>query len=102
METKINNEFFFDSEWNATHQVLDGVYGSSSYSFRFKNPAVQKWTSHIIKPSDLKVLTNETGLSLADAKAKMIDDWFAEDNEDTRERNNAKARERRAKQKEAS
>ena len=71
------------------------LYEGEGYKFSFKEEKHNNYASLIVKPNHLKLLSNETDLSDSDLKANIIQDWFAEENERVRERNNRKAKERR-------
>ena len=71
------------------------TYYGKGYSFKFKDEAIRRHTTTIIKNSHIKVLENETDLSLNELKTHIVDTWFKDENETTRANNNAKARARR-------
>ena len=77
--------------------IINGVvtYYGDGYSFKFKDDAIHRHTTTIIKNSHLKVLENKTDLSLNELKTHIVDTWFKDENETTRANNNAKARARR-------
>ena len=76
------------------------VYYNRNCSFKLKQEIWQKYTSKIIKLSDIELLTNDTPFTDAEVKQALHQKWFAENNEKIRLANNAGARMRRAKQKE--
>ncbi len=71
------------------------TYYGKGYSFKFKDDAIHRHTTTIIKNSHIKVLENNTDLSLNELKTHIVDTWFKDENETTRTNNNAKARARR-------
>ena len=71
------------------------TYYGEGYSFKFKDDAIHRHTTTIIKNSHIKILENETDLSLNELKTHIVDTWFKDQNETTRANNNAKARARR-------
>ena len=71
------------------------TYYGEGYSFIFKDDAIHRHTTTIIKNSHIKVLENNTDLSLNELKTHIVDTWFKDQNETTRQNNNAKARARR-------
>lgn len=71
------------------------TYYGKGYSFVFKDDAIHRHTTTIIKNSHIKVLENDTDLSLNELKTHIVDTWFKDENETTRVNNNAKARARR-------
>jgi len=77
------------------------TYYGYDYVFRLANEKYHDYTSLIIKPSHIKLVKNLSDLSTKDLKAKIIEDWFAEENEMVRQRNNQKAKVRRALKKES-
>ena len=62
------------------------TYYGKGYSFVFKDDAIHRHTTTIIKNSHIKVLENDTDLSLNELKTHIVDTWV---------NNNAKARARR-------
>lgn len=71
------------------------TYYGNGYVFTFKDEAIHRHTTTIIKNSHIKVIENKTDLLLGDLKTKIIDEWFSDQNQTTREKNNKKARARR-------
>jgi len=80
-------------------EIIKGVvtYYGNGYKFIFKDEAIHRHTTTIIKNSHIKVIENKTDLLLGDLKTKIIDEWFSDQNQTTRENNNKKARARRNK-----
>jgi len=78
-------------------EIIKGVvtYYGNGYKFIFKDEAIHRHTTTIIKNSHIKVIENKTDLLLGDLKTKIIDEWFSDQNQTTRENNNKKARARR-------
>lgn len=78
-------------------EIIKGVvtYYGNGYKFTFKDEAIHRHTTTIIKNSHIKVIENKTDLLLGDLKTKIIDEWFSGENQTTRENNNKKARARR-------
>jgi len=77
------------------------TYYGHDYVFRLVNEKYYDYTSLIIKPSHIRLVRNLSDLSTEDLKLKIIEDWFAEENEMVRQRNNQKAKIRRALKKES-
>ena len=78
-------------------EIIKGVvtYYGNGYKFKFRDEAIHKHTTTIIKNSHIEVIENKTDLLLGDLKTKIIDEWFSGENQTTRENNNKKARARR-------
>ena len=78
-------------------EIIKGVvtYYGNGYKFIFKDEAIHRHTTTIIKNSHIKVIENKTDLLLGDLKTKIIDEWFSGENQTRRENNNKKARARR-------
>ena len=95
-------EFYFESKWDQMYKCLDGIYHcKGEYSFKLIDPKYQKYASLIITPWYIDIIENNTGYDDEEAKELMIQDWFEDENERLRERANKLARERRAKNREA-
>lgn len=73
------------------------IYFGENYEFQLASETYHKHTTLIIKPVHLKILKNETGRTRAQLKGDIVTEWFAEENEQIREHNNAVAKQRRAK-----
>jgi len=76
-----------------------GVYMYEGIGYRFKltaevNPT---HTSHIMKPSHIKILNNSTSLTPALLRQQIVSLWFSDENDDVRLHRNEVARVRRAK-----
>ena len=73
------------------------TYDGDGYTFKFKNERECFYSSIIVKPRHLTVLTNQTELPNSDLKERIINEWFAIENEQTRITNNAKRRAKKQK-----
>tara|TARA_R100000935_G_scaffold6251_1_gene13735 strand:- start:483 stop:821 length:339 start_codon:yes stop_codon:yes gene_type:complete len=92
-----------------TNNILIGVYNmelrkektgwtyhGDNYTFVLSDECYHEYVCLIIKPTHIKVLKNFSDMSNKDLKAVIIKDWFQEQNEDVKNRNNEKAKQRRA------
>jgi len=76
-----------------------GVYVYEGIGYRFKlTPDVNPThTSHLMKPSHIKILNNSTSLTPASLREQIVSLWFSLENDDVRLHRNEVARVRRAK-----
>ena len=81
----------------ATIQNNEVIYEAKGYTFKFKDNAKVYYQTLIARPNHIEVLTNKTKYDDKQLANKIIDKWFAEENESIREHNNAKRRESNAK-----
>jgi|TARA_R110000803_G_scaffold176815_1_gene239210 hypothetical protein len=72
------------------------TYHGPDYIFVMADEKHHEYTSLVVKPSHIKVLKNFSDMSTKDLKARIIEDWFVEQNVLVKDNNNEKARERRA------
>ena len=106
MEKNNNTETYFDGGKHLAMQTGkdDGIhwlyFSKDRYEFRLKDESWQTYESKILKPTDLKILTNETPFTNSQLAKALVEIWFADENEERKEIANRKARDRRAKQKE--
>lgn len=68
-------------------------YFGTDYQFSLTDEKFHNYRTLIIKPNHIKLILNNTELSNADLKTKIIEDWFSQENEETRLANNKKRRE---------
>jgi len=81
----------------ATIQNGEVIYQAKGYTFKFKDNSKVYYQTLIARPNHIQVLTNDTKYDDKQLANKIIDKWFAEENESIREHNNAKRRESNAK-----
>jgi hypothetical protein len=76
---------------------INGVlyYNAPDYQFTLTYEKYHNYATIIIKSKDIKITKNNTNLSIKDLKEYIISEWFAEENEMTRQKNNAKRKEKR-------
>ena len=67
-------------------------YEGDGYVFEFKNEREAFYHTLVVSPRHLKVLSNDTGLNSKQLRELIITEWFSEENEMTRLRNNEKRR----------
>ncbi len=84
-----------------TRENKTWTYHGHDYIFALSDEKLHDHLTLIVKPSNIRVLKNFTDMATSDLKAKIIEDWFAESNQDVKERNNQKARQRRLLNKES-
>ena len=72
--------------------INDFKYEGDGYVFQFTNEREAFYHTLVVRPRHLKVLSNTTGLTTEQLKELVIAEWFAEENEMTRLRNNEKRR----------
>ena len=101
LHTKHCNKQYIGVKMELRKENKAYTYYGHDYVFRLANEKYHDYTSLIIKPSHIRLVKNLSDLSTEDLKAKIIEDWFAEENEMVRERNNQKAKVRRALKKES-
>ena len=84
-----------------TRENKTWTYHGHDYIFALSDEKLHDHLTLIVKPSNIRVLNNFTDMATKDLKAKIIEDWFTESNQDVKERNNQKARQRRLLNKES-
>lgn len=82
---------------NANYKNRKLQYYGEGYSFVFKDEKHHNHSHSIITPSHIKILSNNTGLTLAQLKKHIIEEWFEEENATARLHNNQVTKERRHK-----
>ena len=70
------------------------TYEGEDYTFVFKNPREGFYRTLIVRTTHIKVILNLTGMSTPELKKFVIDDWFADENEQNRIEANTKRRAR--------
>ena len=91
MKEDNNIETYLDGG-NHQGEIVDGLvtYSSNDCSFRLKDESWQAYESKILKPTDLTILTNETPFTNSQLAKALVEMWFAEENEDRKEKLTAK------------
>ena len=76
---------------------INGVlcYNAPDYQFTLADEKYHNYATLVIGSNHLRITKNDTGLSTKDLKEHIINEWFAEENEMTRQKNNAKRKEKR-------
>ena len=74
-----------------------GVVDEKNYHFIFKSEEAHNYSNHVVTPSQIKVLSNDTELSLANLKQHIIEQWFGDENEEARAHKASVAKSRRSK-----
>ena len=69
-------------------------YFGPDYKFTLTDEKYHNYATLVINPSHIKIVKNETSKSNQELKEQIVNDWFIEENESTRDRNNRKAREK--------
>ena len=85
-----------------THKRRDGMiceatkdgwrYRDDNCVFVLKTEALHNHETTIIAPKHIKLLKNYTGIKDKELKERIVEAWFAEQNEKTRTSNNLKRR----------
>ena len=70
-------------------------YNAPDYQFTLADEKYHNYATLVIGSNHLRITKNDTGLSTKDLKEHIINEWFAEENEMTRQKNNAKRKEKR-------
>ncbi len=70
-------------------------YNAPDYQFTLTYEKYHNYATIIIQSKDIKITSNNSGLSTKDLKEKIINEWFADENDNTRKQNNAKRKEKR-------
>ena len=70
-------------------------YFGPDYKFTLTDEKYHNYATLVINSSHIKIVKNETSKSNQELKQQIVNDWFIEENESTRDRNNRKAREKR-------
>ena len=74
-------------------------YTGEDFSFKLIDEKLHTYSSLILKPLHIKIITNESSRSTKELKQYIIDMFFFEENERVRLHNNEVARKRREKRK---
>lgn len=76
---------------------INGVlyYNAPDYQFTLTYEKYHNYATIIIKSKDIKLTSNNSGLSTKELKEKIINEWFADENDNTRKQNNAKRKEKK-------
>tara|TARA_E500000318_G_scaffold104789_1_gene111107 strand:- start:3171 stop:3458 length:288 start_codon:yes stop_codon:yes gene_type:complete len=76
---------------------INGVlyYNAPDYQFTLTYEKYHNYATIIIKSKDIKLTSNNSGLANKDLKEKIINEWFADENDNTRKQNNAKRKEKK-------
>ncbi len=76
---------------------INGVlyYNAPDYQFALTDEKYHNYATLIVNTKHIKITKNNTELSTKDIKEHIINDWFAEENEMTKQKNNAKRKEKR-------
>lgn len=75
-----------------TNENGEYIYYGAGYYFKFTDEKYHRYATLIVKPQHIELLYNDTNMSDADLKEKIVEGWFGTENEITRERNNKKRR----------
>jgi len=67
-------------------------YFGENYEFLLSDEKYHKHATTIIKPKHIKIRKNQTELTTRELKEKIIEEWFKQENEQTRTTNNEKRR----------
>ena len=70
-------------------------YNAPDYQFKLSDEKYHNYATLVVGSNHLRITKNDTGLSTKDLKEHIINEWFAEENEITRQRNNAKRKQKR-------
>jgi len=70
-------------------------YNAADYQFTLTDEKYHNYATLVIGSNHLRITKNDTELSTKDLKEHIINEWFAEENEMTRQKNNAKRKEKR-------
>ena len=70
-------------------------YNAPDYQFILADEKYHNYATLVISSNHLRITKNDTGLSTKHLKEHIINEWFAEENEMTRQKNNAKRKEKR-------
>ena len=68
------------------------VYSDKDYAFTLTDEKFHRYATLVLRPIHINIVDNKTELSHTDLKIKIIEDWFAEENDSVRESNNKKRR----------
>tara|TARA_A100000172_G_scaffold5886_1_gene3358 strand:- start:6440 stop:6727 length:288 start_codon:yes stop_codon:yes gene_type:complete len=76
---------------------INGVlyYNAPDYQFTLTYEKYHNYATIIIQSKDIKLTSNNSGLANKDLKEKIINEWFADENDNTRKQNNAKRKEKK-------
>tara|TARA_R110000744_G_scaffold117511_1_gene219765 strand:+ start:58 stop:321 length:264 start_codon:yes stop_codon:yes gene_type:complete len=70
-------------------------YTGADYQFTLTEEKLHSYASLIVQPRHIKIISNTTGKPTAEVKHKLIEEWFAGENETVRQHNNQRAKQRR-------
>lgn len=73
------------------------TYYGYNYSFRLAEERYHNHATLVIRPSHIEVLENDSDMTDQEIRELAVADWFEEQNQLTRARNNKKRREARKK-----
>jgi len=68
------------------------VYTDKDYAFTLTDEKFHRYATLVIRPIHINIVDNKTELTETNLKNKIIQDWFAEENDSVRESNNKKRR----------
>ena len=68
------------------------VYSDKDYAFTLTDEKFHRYATLVVRPIHINIVDNKTELTKTDLKNKIIQDWFAEENDSVRESNNKKRR----------
>ena len=68
------------------------VYTDKDYAFTLTDEKFHRYATLVVRPIHINIVDNKTELTKTDLKNKIIQDWFAEENDSVRESNNKKRR----------
>ena len=75
-----------------TNENGEYIYYGAGYYFKFTDEKYHRYATLIVKPQHIELLYNDTGMSDAELKEKIVEGWFSTENETTRQANNKKRR----------
>ncbi len=75
-----------------TNENGEYIYYGAGYYFKFTDEKYHRYATLIVKPQHIELLYNDTDMSDAELKEKIVEGWFSAENETTREANNKKRR----------
>ncbi len=76
----------------ATYENGVFIYRDHDYTFRFKDPKHQFYETLVVMPKHIHIIENVTSYSDKALLKEIIIDWFEDENESVRARNNEKRR----------
>jgi len=66
------------------------------YRFKLKDPSIHNQETTLVKLSQIQVLKNESDMETKALKEFVLKEWFVGENDEIRDKKNAKVRDRRA------